>query len=109
MSELDFQFEFQSEIPNSDNELIVEAEGRLRQLASGHSDMIGGSVALEELTGDITPHRYEARVVAYMRPDNVAAVEKRETAIEALKGALNAVERQVRERREKLGKPWQQP
>jgi len=109
MSELDFQFEFHSEIPNSGNELIVEAEGRLRQLALGHSDMIGGSVALEELTGDTTPHRYQARVVAYMRPDNLAAVEKGETAVEALKGALNAVERQVRERREKLGKPWQQP
>jgi hypothetical protein len=109
MSELDFQFEFQSEIPNLDNELIDEAEGRLRQLASEHSDMIGASVGLEELTGATTPHRYEARVVAYMRPDNVAAVEKGETAIVALKGALNAVERQVWERREKLGKPWQQP
>jgi hypothetical protein len=76
MNKLDFQFEFHSEIPNLGLELIDEAEGRLRQLASGHSDMLGASVGLEELTGNTTPHRYEARVVAYMRPDNVAAVEK---------------------------------
>jgi ribosome-associated translation inhibitor RaiA len=109
MNGLDFHFEFQSKVPNLDNGLIVEVADRLRELAQGHDDMVGASVGLEELTGDTTPHRYEARVVAYMRPDNVAAVEKGETAVEALKGALEAVERQIRERREKLGKRWRQP
>jgi hypothetical protein len=31
--------------------------------------MIGASVALEELTGQTTPHRYQVRVVVYVRPN----------------------------------------
>jgi hypothetical protein len=64
---------------------------------------------MEELTGGTTPHRYEVRVVAYMRPEHVVAVEKQETVEGALKGALNAVERQVRELRDKLRERWKQP
>jgi ribosome-associated translation inhibitor RaiA len=61
---------------------------------------------LEELTGETTPHCYEATVVVFKRPDNVAATERAETPEGALKGALSAVERQVRELREKLRETW---
>jgi ribosome-associated translation inhibitor RaiA len=105
----DFEFEFYSEVPHLSPALRAEAENQLRELTVGHTDILGASVAMEELTGSTTPHRYEARVVMYMKPDNVAAVEKGETAQEALKGALNAVERQVREYRDKLREPWKQP
>ena len=88
------------------DELIIEADRKLRALAEGHSDMIGASVAIEELTGVETPHVYQARVVAYIRPNNIVAVEKRDSPESALKGAISAVERQVRELREKLGKSW---
>jgi ribosome-associated translation inhibitor RaiA len=71
--------------------------------------MIGASVALEELTQEETPHVFEARVVAYIKPDNIAAIEKSDSALGALKGALSAVERQVREFRNKLGEPWKRP
>jgi len=98
----DFDFEFYSEIPNLDAALRTEAEGQLRELTVGHTDIIGASVAVEELTGDVTPHRYEARVLVYVRPDNVVAVEKGETAEVAVRGALDAAERQIRELRDKL-------
>jgi hypothetical protein len=39
----------------------------------------------------------------------VAAVEKDETIEGALSGALDAVERQVRERRTKLAEHWKEP
>jgi hypothetical protein len=78
-------------------------------LLEGHTDIVCAEVAIEELTGDTTPHVYEARVVVYMRPENVVSVEKQETAIGALKGSLSAVERQVRSLREKLGEPWKRP
>jgi len=55
------------------------------------------------------PHTFQARVVAYMRPSNLAATEKADTPEGALKGALGALERQVRERRDELGKRWQRP
>ena len=47
--------------------------------------------------------------MVYGRPDHTAATEKGDNPTIALKGALSALERQVRNRREKLGRPWQQP
>jgi ribosome-associated translation inhibitor RaiA len=105
----DFEFEFYAEVPDPEYALRAEAENRLRELAAGHSDMIGASVALEQPAHGETPYVYQARVVAYIRPDNVVAVEKGETAETALKGALGALDRQVRDLRDRLGKPWQQP
>lgn len=112
MDVVDFSFEFRNEVPLPENvkaKLRSEAEGQIRSLAEGHTDVIGASVATEELTGSTTPHRYEVRVVVYMRPEHVAAVEKQETVEGALNGALSAVERQVREARNKLREPWKQP
>jgi ribosome-associated translation inhibitor RaiA len=109
MGRLDFHLEFQSEVEYVEEALLEETAVRLRELAQGHNDMIGASVALEELTRAGTPHVYQVRVVVYIRPDNVVAVEKAETLELALKGAVDAVERQVRKLREKVGEPWQRP
>lgn len=108
----DFDFEFynDTELPDQFIEkLRAEAVQRLLDLTENRTDIIGASVALRELTQAETPHLYQARVVVYMRPDFVAATEKEESSETALKGALSAVERQVRQVREKLGKTWQQP
>jgi ribosome-associated translation inhibitor RaiA len=105
----EFDFEYYSELDRPDSELREEAEFRLRELASGHSDMIGAAVAIEMLAGGGTTYLYQARVVAYIRPDNIAAVAKAETTTAALSEALKAVERQVRERRNKFQEPWKQP
>ena len=109
MSFVEFEFEFTLEIPDPGDALRLEAEERLFALTEGHDDIIGASVTMEELTGKTTPHRYEARIVVYKRPDNVAVTEKSDTAEGALKGALTAAERQVRELREKMRETWKQP
>jgi ribosome-associated translation inhibitor RaiA len=110
---LDFTFEFHTELPNLrevlENELRAEAEHRLLALAEGHTDLIGASVVLEQPTRAETSYIYQARVVVYGRPDHLAAVEKDNTLESALRGAIDAVERQVRERREKLAERWKQP
>lgn len=104
-----FDFEFYSDIDVGPS-LRDEAEARLRELADEHSDVIGASVAVEEeARGQDTPHFYRVRVVAFARPDNIAAVEKADALGEAFRAALDAVERQVREKREKLGEPWKRP
>ncbi len=108
----DFTLEFRNEVglpAGVKAQMSSEAERRLRALLEGHTDIVGAEVAVEELTGDTTPHMYEVRVVVYMRPESVFAVEKAETAIGALKGSLSAVERQVRQYRDRLGEPWKQP
>jgi len=85
-----------------EDELWSEADRRLRALIDGHTDITGASVAVRELTGDETPHLYQVRVSVYMRPEDVVVIEKQETVVGALKGALDTVERQVRETRAKL-------
>ena len=106
MTNVEFSFEFYSEIPDPEDALRAEAERRLLALTQGHDDLIGASLTMEELTGETTPHRYEASLVVFKRPDNVAATEKAETPEGALKGALSAVERQVREIRDQLRETW---
>jgi ribosome-associated translation inhibitor RaiA len=109
MTRLDFHVDYNIEIPNLEEELALEAEQRLWLLAEEHTDLIGASVAMEKLAQDDVPFLYQARVVVYIKPENIAAVEKAESVEAALKGALAAIERQVREHRERLGATWQQP
>jgi ribosome-associated translation inhibitor RaiA len=109
MDFVDFEYEYYSEIEQMDAELSAEAERRLRALAEGHSDIVGARVAMEELTSSQTPHLYEATITVYKRPENVVAVEKADAPETALKAALSAVEREIREYRERLRERWRQP
>lgn len=112
MPQMAFEFEFYSEdITNSQlkDDLRMEAGSRLRPLAEGHDDMVGASVAIEKPARRESAYLYQARVIAYIKPENIVAVEKEESAMAALQAALDAVERQIRERREKRRTPWEQP
>ena len=108
MSRLDFHIEFHDERTKMSGTLKDQAETRLRALAADRNDLIGASIGVEELAQDETPHIYRARVVAYIRPENIVAVEKADALDVALKRALEVVERQVRRRREKFQSQWQQ-
>jgi len=78
-------------------------EDRLSELRKGHTDITGAAATLEQpAQGRETPYIFEANVVVYMRPKNINATEKHEQPEIALKGALDAMERQVRQQREKL-------
>jgi len=103
---LDFTFEFfdhTDQLSGSEADALrTEAEQRLRRLQKGHSDITGAAATIERMAHGETPHLYRARVVAYVRPENIAGVAKQDTPEGALKEALSAVERQVREKRERL-------
>jgi ribosome-associated translation inhibitor RaiA len=98
----EFDYRFFNETDQPDDPLREEARAQLMALAGDHDDIIGASIALEELSSSITPHRYQARVVAFVRPENIAATEKAEDIETALNGALDAIARQVREKRARL-------
>lgn len=105
----DFDFEFHAETEQPLDHLREETERRLRALAEGHTDMVGADVVVEQPAEQrATPYVYRARIVAYIRPENIAADKQSDTADGALKAALDALERQVRERREKLRERWKQ-
>lgn len=101
MSMTDFEYEFYSKV-HVDNDVEAKTERRLRDLADGHRDMIGASVAVEQPASGETGHLYRARIRAYVKQDTVVAVEKENSVRAALQGALNAVERQVREHRDEV-------
>ncbi len=107
-----FDFEWQNklgDIGDLEDKLRREAEVRLQKLSRGHTDLTGASIILEHIDKDAqTPYLYRARVVCYTRPEYIAGVDQADTAMSALKGALDAVERQVREKREKLRERWKQ-
>lgn len=111
MNELDFTIEFNSDLddPSLDEALFLEADSRLQELAEGHQDLTGAAVTIRKPVKAETPPLHEATVVAYVRPNNVVGKEKQESAVGALKGALNAVERQIREKRDKLRESWKHP
>ena len=110
MDELDFTIEFNSDLDDEsfEAELMAEADSRLRELARGHTDVTGAAVTVRQQAAQETPI-YETSVVAYVRPENVAGKEKDESPRMALRHALDAVERQVREKRDRLRERWEEP
>jgi len=104
MNEMNFPVEFNNEIDDvkkSENEFYTLAVNRLSKLAEGHNDISGAVVNLKQPSqGRETSSIYEVTIVAYMGSDHIAATEKGKQISATLDGALDAVERQVRERRE---------
>jgi len=105
MNETNFPVEFNNEIDDvkkSENEFYTLAVERLSQLAEeGHNDISGAVVNFKlPAQGRETTSIYEVTIVAYMESDHIAATEKGKEISATLDGALDAVERQVRERRE---------
>ncbi len=108
----DLDFEFYSDDlsnPELEQDLWAEAWERVQALAEGHDDLIGASAAVERVEHKETPHVFQARIVAYIRPDNIVVKQKEESPMAALQQALDQLERQIRKKREKLGQPWKKP
>lgn len=103
-SDFPFDFEFLNQTNLRDAELYELAYDEITDITEGHTDIVGASVSIEELSSGITPHAYQARVVLYVRPEHIAATEVKPSALEALQQALEAAIRQVREKRNKLRK-----
>ena len=111
IDELDFTLELNSEglSQTEEGRLFAEADSRLRSIAKGHSDITGAAVSMKQPAHKQGPPVFEATVVVYVRPSNIAATEKANNPVMALKGALDGVERQIRKKRERLKKHWERP
>lgn len=109
MAEERIPIDFHIELEEFPAALETDVVDSLDKLSEGHSDMIGAMVSAKELASDETPHRFQTKVVIYLRPDNVVAEERADNLRASVKGALTAVERQVRGKRAKLGEPWKRP
>ena len=103
MDKDNFPVEFNNEIDDvkkSENEFFTLAVDRLSKLAEGHNDISGAAVNFKQPAKEHqTEYIYEVTIVVYMGSNHIAATEKGEQFQSTLDGALDAVERQVRERR----------
>lgn len=104
----DFPIEFHVD-PEVDDDtektLYVEAEDRLRKLAANHTDITGAAIDITQPAEQReTDFIFEASIVVYTRPNNVAAVEKHSDMQTALRAAVKEVERQIRDKRDRLRK-----
>lgn len=110
MNELDFTLELNSEHLSKQVEydLFSESETRLKQVAEGHNDLTGAAINIRRPAASETT-LHEVTVVVYGRPHHIAATQKSDNPHLALKAALDAAERQIRERRKKLKNRWKQP
>ncbi len=101
-----FPIEFNNEVDDvkkSDNEFYTLAVERINKLAQGHNDISGAVVNFKQpAQGRGTAYIHEVTIVIYYKgSENIAATEKGEQFRATLDGALDAVERQVREQRRK--------
>lgn len=103
MDTTNFPIEFNNELDDvkkSENEFYTLAVDRLGKLAEGHTDISGAVVNFKQpAQGRETTYAHEVTIVVYMGSEHVAATEKGEQFRATLDGALDAVERQVREGR----------
>jgi ribosome-associated translation inhibitor RaiA len=106
MDKPEFPIEYNTDVPVFAKELQDEVEERLLSLAGDHTDLTGASIAVSQPAQRDVPFVYEARILVSMRREDVVGRETSDTLQGALKGALNAVERQVRERRKKFKETW---
>jgi ribosome-associated translation inhibitor RaiA len=102
MGSSEFYLDFNIEVPDVGDEFIQEAGRRLRELAGGHSDIVGAAVGLENLVKSETSYLYQVRIVLYKRPQYLTVVEQHANPIAALRGALDALERRVSKSRERM-------
>ena len=96
-----FTIEYHTETIEFNDDLKAKLEKRLNKLSEGHRDITGASLAVHTINGANRHHEYKVRLVVYHRPDNIAAIRKADTVANAVLEALDAVERQVREQRDR--------
>jgi ribosome-associated translation inhibitor RaiA len=103
MDKANFPIEFNNEmddVKKSENEHYTLVVDRLSKLAEGHTDISGAMVNFKQPAKEHqTSYISEVTIVVYMGSEHIAATEKGEHFQATLDGALDAVERQVRERR----------
>lgn len=95
-------FEFYNQTSLPDANYYALAYDQINAVAEGHQDITGASISMEELSQAETPHAYQARVVLYVRPNQIIATEVKPSALDALQNALDQAIQQVRDKRDKL-------
>lgn len=104
MGSSDFYIDYNVEVADVDEAFRREAELRLHELAADQTDIVGAAVALEKVVDTQTYDVYRVRIVLYKRPQDIVVNKQDADPMVALREALQTLEQQVRESREKLAR-----
>ena len=103
MGEANFPIEFNNEVDDmkkSENEFYSLAADQLSRLAEGHNDISGAVVNLKQPAKEHeTSYISEVTIIVHLGSDHITATKKGEQFRATLSSALDAVDRQVHERR----------
>ena len=102
MGSSDFYVDYNIEVSDVGEEFKREIEQQLEELARDHTDMIGAAVALEKTVDTQSYDLYRVRILIYKRPQDIVVSKQDANPMVALRDALDTLERQIRESREKL-------
>ena len=102
MGSSDFYIDYNIEVPEAGDAFKRETQQRLQELARGHADMVGAAVSLEKVADTTTYDVHRVRIVVYMRPKDTVVAKQDADAMVALRDALDTLEKQIREARDKL-------
>ena len=104
--ELTFPIEYHTDTPDFNDVLRKKVEKRFEKLTKRNRDITGASVAVKTVNGTSGPPEYQVRVVAYQKPDNTAVNEKGAAVGPTVLSAMESLERQVREDRDRRRQQW---
>ncbi len=95
MRSIKFYVDFESDVPEFDDEFKTAARMRLRNLAVPHQEIDHAKVAISKsgVSGSLT--QFQARVIVYARPDNMTVTKQDYRIVEALDEALADIEHQI--------------
>jgi ribosome-associated translation inhibitor RaiA len=102
MGSSDFYIDNNIDVTEAGEEFKRETELRLWDLAADRSDIVGAAVALEKTVDTQSYDLYGVRILLYMRPQDIVVAKEDEEPMLTLRQALDTLERQVREARDKL-------
>ena len=102
MGSSDFYIDYNIEVSDVGEEFKREIEQQLGELARDHTDMVGAAIALEKTVDTQSFDLYRVRILIYKRPQDIVVSKQDANPMVALRDALDTLERQIRESRDKL-------
>ena len=102
MGSSDFYIDYNIEVSEVGDEFKREAEQRLSELAAERSDIVGAAISLEKAADTETYDVHRVRIVVYKKPQDSVAVKQDADPMVALREALDTLEQQIHESRDKL-------
>ncbi len=93
------EIEFHLDNLKISKQLEQKVRDRYQDWKRGHHDITNAFISLKQLSGKKSVNVYEAKIVLYHSPENIVAGHRSAAIPEALAGAVQAIERQLREAR----------